>query len=92
MARKPGALRGRSVDDVRVRRNQQHAAQATGDRLAGPLREDSLGRLSVSPLKRLSLPAATSGATLGAVEGQVNELLERLAELVSDMVDRGYMQ
>ena len=92
MARKPGALRGRSVDDVRVRRNQQRAAQATGDRLAGPLREDLLGRLSVVPLQRLSLPAATSGATLGTLEGQVNELLERLSALVDDMVDRGYMQ
>jgi hypothetical protein len=80
------------VDDVRVRRNQQRAAQATGDRLSEPLREDLLGRLSLTPLQRMTLPSATSGATLGTLEGQVNELLDRLSALVDDMVDRGYMQ
>lgn len=53
MTRKPGAISGRSLDDVRVRRNQQSANLATGDRLAPPLREDAQGRIGLKPMARI---------------------------------------
>jgi hypothetical protein len=77
---------------VRVRRNQQRATQATGDRLAPPLREDLLGRMALMPIPRLTLPEATSGATLAELEDQVNNLMDQLSVLIDDMIDRGYMK
>jgi hypothetical protein len=53
MTRRPGAASGRSLDDVRVRRNQQTANLATGTRLSLPLRQDSEGRMSLQPMPRL---------------------------------------